>query len=166
MKKLLIMFFFTLLLASCSEETNSEKIKNEASELDQRIGNSIMDNFGYRNEFVGDAVKLVEFDKKTGKMTIIAYTYGFEDETYEEFKADTLESCANVLKDVKRQNEVLEVDLIIETTLEDLQGNPMDYAIFNMVFERKNLIKINFNELDSLLLYKKANFYIETPINM
>lgn len=40
-----------------------------------------------------DAIKLVEFNEETGKMTIIAYTYVFLDETYEEFKADTLDRC-------------------------------------------------------------------------
>lgn len=41
---------------------------------------------------------------------------------------------ANILQVVKRHHEIEEVDLIIETTLEDQQGDPMDFAVFNMVF--------------------------------
>jgi hypothetical protein len=56
------------------------------------------------------------------------------------------------------------VDLIIETPIEDLNGNPdYDGAIFNMVFERKNLNNTDFHELNPLELSKKANFYFQAP---
>lgn len=161
-----MIFLFTFFIGGCSFNINSEETIDIQSEIDQNIGYSIAENFGYRHEFAEDAIKLVDYNDETGKMTIIAYTYVFSDETYEEFKADTLESCANVLQDVKRHQEIEEVDLIIETTLEDQQGNPVDYSVFNMIFKRDNLKRVNFNEFDPLLLNKKANFYIETPFEM
>lgn len=161
-----MIFLSTFIIGGCSFNINSEETIDIQSEIDQNIGYSIAENFGYRHEFPEDAIKLVDYNDETGKITIIAYTYVFLDETYEEFKADTLESCANVLQDVKRHHEIEEVDLIIETTLEDQQGNPMDYAVFNMIFKRDNLKRVNFNEFDPLLLNKKANFYLETPFEM
>ncbi|QBP42270.1 putative periplasmic lipoprotein [Paenisporosarcina antarctica] len=166
MKKLLTIFFLALLIVGCSNEVNSKETTKIFSELEQSIVHSVMENFGYRQEFTEDAVKLVEFDEKTEKLKIIAYIYSFDDETYDEFKADILDSCATILQDVKRQHEVQEVVLIVETTLEDREGQPIDMAIFNMVFERKNLQKINFHELDPLHLSKKANFYIAPPVTM
>ncbi len=166
MKKLVLIFSLLFLLVGCSEEVESTEAIETQSEMDQTIGYSVVENFGYRHEFPEDAVKLIEFNDETKKLTIIAFTYVFNDETYEEFKVDTLESCAHVLQDVKRHSEVLEVDLIIETKIEDQQGDPVDYAVFNMVFKRNNLKRVNFNELDSLLLNKKANFYLEAPFEV
>jgi hypothetical protein len=164
MNKILMIFLLTI-LTGCSEVANSEESISTISELDQTISHSIVENFGYRHEIEDDAVKLIEFDEETGKMKIIVFTYAFEDESYEEFKADILESCANVLQDIKRQSEVQEVDLFIETPIEDLDGNP-DYngTIFNMVFERKNLNNTDFHELDPLNLSKKAKFYFQAPV--
>ena len=159
------MIFLFALLAGCSEVASTEESISTISELDQTISNSIMDNFGYRHEIEDDAVKLIEFDEENGNMKIIVSTYAFEDESYEDFKAETLESCANVLQVIKQQSEVQEVDLFIETPIEDLDGNP-DYngTIFNMVFERKNLNNTDFHELDPLDLSKKANFYFQAPV--
>lgn len=164
MKKIVMIFLFAL-ITGCSDEANTEESISTISELDQTISYSIKENFGYRHEIEDDAVKLIEFNEETGKMKIIVFTYAFEDESYEEFKADTLDSCANVLQDIKRQLEVQEVDLFIETPIEDLDGNP-DYngTIFNMIFERKNLNNTNFHELDPLNLSKKANFYFQAPV--
>lgn len=166
MKKLFSMFFLLFFLAGCSEEVDSTETFETQSKMDQSIGYSVMENFGYRHEFPEDAVKLIEFNDETKKLTIIAFTYVFLDETYDEFRVDTLDSCANVLQDVKRHSEVLEVDLIIETKIETPPGDPVDYAVFNMVFKRNNLKRVNFNELDSLLLNKKANFYLEAPFEV
>lgn len=164
MNKILMIFLLTI-LTGCSEVTNSEESISTISELDQTISNSIMDNFGYRHEIEDNAVKLIEFDEENGNMKIIVSTYAFEDESYADFKADTLESCANVLQDIKRQLEVQEVDLLIETPIEDLDGNP-DYngTIFKMMFERKNLKNTDFHKLDPLDLSKKANFYFQAPV--
>ena len=159
------MIFFFALLTGCSKEANLEQDISINSEINQTISSSIMENFGYRHEIEDDAVKLIEFDEETGKMKIIVSTYAFEDESYEEFKADTLDSCANVLQDVKRHLEVEEATLLIETPIENADGNP-DYngTIFNMVFDRKNLNSISFHELDPLNLPKKANFYFQAPV--
>lgn len=158
------MLFLLTLIAGCSGQANSEEKSTTISKSDQMISNSIMENFGYRHEIEEDAVKLIEFNEETGKMKIIVFTYIFEDESYEEFKADTLASCVNVLQDIKKQRKVQEVDLIIETPIEDLNGNPdYDGAIFNMVFERKNLNNTDFHELNPLELSKKANFYFQAP---
>lgn len=159
------MIFLLTILTGCSEVADSEESISTISELDQTISNSIMDNFGYRHEIEDDAVKLIEFDEENGNMKIIVFTYAFENESYEDFKADTLESCANVLQDIKRQLEVQEVDLLIETPIEDLDGNP-DYngTIFKMQFERKNLKNTDFHKLDPLDLSKKANFYFQAPV--
>jgi hypothetical protein len=164
MNKILMIFLFAL-LAGCSDVASSEESISTISELDQTISYSIMDNFGYRHEIEDDAVNLIEFDEETGNMKIIVSTYAFEDETYEDFKADTLESCANVLQDIKRQLEVQEVDLAIETPIENLEGNP-DYngTIFKMVFERRNLNNTDFHKLDPLELSNKANFYFQAPV--
>jgi len=159
------MIFLLTILTGCSEVTNSEESISTISELDQTISNSIMDNFGYRNEIEDDAVKLIEFDEETGNMKIIVSTYAFEDESYEDFKADTLESSSNVPQDIKPQLQVQKVDLAIETPIENLEGNP-DYngTIFKMVFERRNLNNTDFHKLDPLELSNKANFYFQAPV--
>ncbi|MCZ8538142.1 hypothetical protein M9R32_13175 [Paenisporosarcina quisquiliarum] len=170
MKKIIALCVLTLLISGCSDEVNSEEPTQPLSELDQSISNSIMENFGHRHEFTEDAVELLEFDETTGKMEVIALTYIFEDESYADFKAEILASCASVLQDIKRQSEVTEVDFIVAVPVLDedgnqmknLEGKPMDnMTIFNMEFERKNLKNINFNELDPLKLKEKANFYFE-----
>jgi len=164
------MLFLLSFIAGCSEVANSEESIATISELDQAISYSVLENFGYRHEIEDDAVKLIEFNEESGKMKIIVLTYAFEDESYEEFKADTLDSCANVLQDIKRQLEVQEVDLIIETQIEDLEGNPTKNlegievetgTIFNMMFERRNLKNTDFHNLNPLDLSKKASFYFE-----
>ena len=167
------MIFLLTLIAGCSGQSNSEEKRTTISKSDQIISYSIMENFGYRHEIEEDALKLIEFNEETGKMKIIVFTYIFEDESYEEFKADTLDSCANVLQDIKRQLEVQEVDLIIETQIEDLDGNPQKNldgievetgAIFKMVFERRNLKNTDFHNLNPLDLSKKASFYFEATL--
>ena len=172
MKKIILLFLLAF-IAGCSEVASSEESIATISELDQTISYSVIENFGYRHEIEDDAVKLIEFNEESGKMKIIVLTYVFEDESYEEFKADTLDSCANVLQDIKRQIEVQEVDLIIETQIEDLDGNPQKNlegievetgAIFNMVFERRSLKNTDFHNLNPLDLSKKASFYFEATL--
>jgi len=163
--KKIVMLFLLILISGCSEVANSEDSTSNLSELEQTLSYSILENFGYRHELEDDAVKQIEFDVETGNMKIVVLTYMFEDESYEEFVADTLDSCTNVLQDIKRQLEVQKVDLIIETPIEDEEGN-LDYygGIFNMVFDRKNLRNTDFHKLDPLELSKKANFYFQVPL--
>ena len=164
------MLFLLSFTAGCSEVASSEESMATISELDQTIRYSIIENFGYRHGTEDDAVKLIEFNEESGKMKIIVLTYVFEDESYEEFKADTLDSCANILQDIKRELEVQEVELFIETQIEDLDGNPQKNlegievetgAIFNMMFERRNLKNTDFHNLNPQDLSKKASFYFE-----
>lgn len=163
LKKLLPILFAALILSGCSEEANSEETQKPISELDQSIEYSILENFSYRHEIPEDAIKLVDFDESTGKMKIIVYTYSFIDESSEEFKADTLDSIVNLLRDVKRQSEVKEVNLIVKTTFEDMNGDPFDGAVFTIDFNNRSLKSTNFNEVDPLQLSKKASFYFEAP---
>lgn len=164
MKKLWILFFLLGLSAGCSNEVDSEEVKNDVSELDQTFTNSLLENFGYRNEVQEDAIQLVEFDESTGKLKLIAFVYSFEEESYEEFKADILDSCANVLQDVKRQQEVQEVELTVQTSV-NLEAKELENAaIFKIIFERSNLTNTNFHELDPMKLSQKATFYFEAPI--
>ena len=174
MKKLLtVVCMLTFLISGCSDDVNKKESTHPRSDLEKSIANSLMENFGHRHEFPEDAVELLEFDETTGKMEVIALTYIYEDDIYADFKAEILSSCANVLQDIKRQSEVTEVDFIVAlpaldedgNQMKNLEGNPIDnMTIFNMVFERKNLKNINFNELDPLKLSKKANFYFEALI--
>jgi len=106
LKNLLTICFLALLIAGCSNKANSSEITKIFSELEQSIVHSVMKNFGYRQEFAEDAVKLVEFDEKTEKLKVITYIYSFDDETYDEFNSDILDSCATLLQDVKSQNRV------------------------------------------------------------
>ena len=164
MRQLWILFFLLGLIAGCSNEVDSEEIENEVSDLDQTITNSLLENFGYRNEVQEDAIQLVEFDESTGKLKLIAFVYSFEEESYEEFKADILDSCANVLQDVKRQQEVQEVELTVQTSV-NLEAKELENAaIFKIIFKRSNLTNTNFHELDPLKLSQKATFYFEAPI--
>ena len=159
------MLFLLILISGCSEVANSEDSTSNSNELEQNLSYSILENFGYRHELEDDAVKQIEFDEETGNIKIVVLTYMFEDESHEEFVADTLESCANLLQDIKRQLEVQKVDLIIETPIQDEEGN-LDYygGIFNMVFDRSNLKNTDFHDLDPLELSKKANFYFQAPL--
>lgn len=163
MKQLWILLFLLGLSAGCSNDDSREP-DIELSEINQTLTNSLLENFGYRNEVQEDAVQLVEFDENTGKLKLIAFVYSFEEESYEEFKADILDSCANVLQDVKRQQEVQEVELTVQTSV-NLEAKALENAaIFKIVFNRSNLTKTNFHELDPLKISQKATFYFEAPI--